>query len=78
MIQNRNRSENWNVLPSFNVLVIWPKLEDASSLPGAANCGVLKKLIDSARNARLFSPDTFHMRVSDAFTFRMPPFRNTL
>lgn len=63
---------------SFKVLVICPKLEDASSLPGAANCGVLRRLIDSTRKVRLFSPDTFQVRASDAFTFRIPSLRNTL
>ena len=41
---------NLNVRPSFSVLVIAPKFGLASSKPGSANCGVLKKLTDSARN----------------------------
>ena len=46
------------------MLVICQKFADASSLPGAANSGVLKKLIDSAGKVRLFSPDTFRVRAN--------------
>lgn len=43
-------------------------LGDDNSRPGSANCGVLKKLIDSARNVTRFSVRSVQVRESDAFT----------
>src|SRR5262245_60786429 len=69
---------NRKVLPSFSVLVIAPKFGFASSNPGSANWGVLKRLIDSARNVSRKSFLNPHERWSDALTFRIGPLRKTL
>lgn len=66
-----------NVRPSFSVFVICPKFGDARLSPGPANCGVLNKLIDSARTV------TTHSRTAkplcrEAFTFAILPLRITL
>ena len=66
--QNANCSPKRNVRPSFRVFVICPKFGDDSSTPGSTNCGVLKKLIDSARNVSRISDRTAQTRESDAFT----------
>src|SRR5882672_12741472 len=75
--QNRNRRWNWKVRPSFSVLAIWPKLGEVKSVPGSANCGVFRKLMDSARKVRLLSGARAQVRDKDAFMFRIPPRRNT-
>ena len=53
--QKPSWSPSRNVRPSFSVFVICPKFGDDSSTPGSTNCGVLKKLIDSARNVSRIS-----------------------
>ena len=57
-LYHRNFSWKRKVRPSFRVLLIWPKLGEVMVLPGSANCGVLKKLMDSARNSIVHSPPT--------------------
>ena len=61
--------------PSLSVLVIWPKLGEVRSVTGSANCGVLRRLMDSARKVRLFSGARVQVRDIAAFRLRMPPRR---
>ena len=42
--------------------MILPKLGDVRFVPGSANCGVFRKLMDSARKVRVFSGATFQVR----------------
>src|ERR1051326_8589208 len=77
-IQNWSWNVNWKLRPSFNVLVIFPNAGELRSALGAANCGVLKKLIDSARKVARQSDRRLQVRASDAFMLRMPPRRNVL
>src|ERR1700686_5576501 len=60
--QNRNWRVNWKLRPSFSVLVILPKAGELRSGLGLANCGVLKKLTDSARNVACHSEGSFQER----------------
>ena len=76
--QNSKLAAKRRLLPLFKVLVIAPKLESTSILSGAANCGVLKRLMDSPRMVSGFSFHTGNRRDTDALTLRMAPFRNTL
>src|SRR5262245_34147039 len=69
---------NLKFFPSFSVLVIAPNFGFANSNPGSANWGVLKRLIDSARNVSRKSFLNPHERWSDALTFRIGPLRKTL
>src|ERR1700686_2741115 len=78
LLQNRSCSVNWKLRPSFRVLVILPKAGELRSGLGLANCGVLKKLIDSARNVACHSDRSVQERASAAFMLRMPPLRNVL
>src|SRR6266853_2055311 len=67
LLQNRSCSVNWKLRPSFSVFVILPKAGELRSGLGFANCGVLKKLIDSARNVTCHSERSFQFRANPAF-----------
>ena len=58
--------------------MIRPKLGSARDVPGCANCGVLKRLIDSARRVTALSPPKGRRRDSAALIFRIPSLRNVL
>src|ERR1700693_2264061 len=76
--QNRSWRVNWKVRPSFSELVILPKAGELRSGLGLANCGVLKRLIDSARNVACHSERSVQDRARAAFMLRMPPRRKVL
>ena len=74
------RNFNWKryVSHSLSVLLIWAKLGEARVMPGSANCGVLRKLIDSLRSSIDHSEPIGTRRESDALTLAILPLRNVL
>ena len=64
--------------PSFSVLVICPKFGAVRFRPGSANCGVLERLIASARMVMLQSRGRVQVRPNEAFKFAILPFRKVL
>jgi hypothetical protein len=77
-LQKLNCSVNCSARPSLRVLVIWPKFGFTKSRPGSANWGVLKRLIDSARNTNCLYDPRLQGLNTEAFTLLMPPLRKTL